>query len=454
MKDIFEKWDKELDSKMTRLRQDVLDEPIPTKPFEIKEAKKKKPIFKYMSIACSIAAVIVLCICIIPLLRSGTDPQLPPSSVAPNTPGGTVIVPLQGETSMITVEINPRTLFIIDKDGKVTDAVATNEDADVVIMSEGFDEAVIGKGISDAIVNYVDFVSRLGYIDTTSEDSQIKITANESESGKKALSGAKEKLQSHLSSIGAVTSIVDKTATVEEICELNGLDRLDKIEKVVDKISSESPFFSDRTVGALDEEELVDYYKDVIKGTLRVEVTKSLQMAYDVLELTRLNEAIWYSTMFWGDYWALVGSDLTIKGYELLEEYVAKMGEKLSAFKENYGIEITGSDQLISLAYGLSEEWLKGIENSLEKLDGIEEYKKLFDHFGKETDIFEKLDKTPTRDEVLEEKKNFIKEQNSNRLDKSKGEKPSESQPSDEPKGEPGEPPTGAPNEPSHRTKE
>ena len=170
MKDFKRKWESELEEFMPKLDKSIIDEPIPTKEAHSIKAKKNNKL-RYMSFACSIAAAIVLCICVIPLLRIKDNQNLPLdnssgstlSSYAPpiSDNGGYDGTQETVSGTIITVEINPRVMVLSDKNGIVTNIVATNSDADVVLSSEGFLENVIGKRTSEALVLYVDCATKL-----------------------------------------------------------------------------------------------------------------------------------------------------------------------------------------------------------------------------------------------------------------------------------------------------
>lgn len=415
MKDIFEKWENELEERLPGLRQDVIDEPIPQKKPEIVALKKKKPVFKYMSIACSIAAVIVLCICIIPMLRINmptepTDTTSTPQATPPNgdVPSG------QLDTSLITVEINPRVIFVTDKEGTIVNVIATNEDADVILSSESFDEDVIGKELSEGLVSYVELATMLGYIDSANTENTVKITSCDDEQSKNALKKAKEKLETHFKEKGIVASVNDAFATVEEICEINEIEKADKISQVVDKFKGKSKLFSERFVEELDESQLEDYYKEMMTDKIKDQLKESIEASEDILKIAEINEQIIAKCFV--DYWL-------VKEYSHLdsevEKLVSKMEKELESLEKSYGIVIEGTLQLYEYTALLSLDYITGILESLESFENVEEYKKLYELFGKELVDFEKLEKPVTsREEIAEEKKNSIKEQHNNRLDK------------------------------------
>ena len=419
MKEFFDKWEKELDEKLPGLREDIISEPIPEKKPEFTVVKPKKPLLRYMSIACSLAAVIVLCICIIPLLRI-KDPSLPIDSTASS--GGAVPKPdtppaAQGNTSLITVEINPRVMFVSDPDGRVTNVIATNEDGDIVLSSEGFDESVMGKDITEAIISYVKFATVLGYIDPKRLENTVKITSCDDELSKETLKKSKEKLEAHFEENGISATVNDVSATVERICEINEIEKADKISDVIDKFNGKSKLFSERVVEELDEKDLESYYLGMVTDNIRSQLKESIRAAEDIIAIASLNQQIIEKCHV--DYWLVKEFSHIDKE---LEGLVEEMTIKLDALEQDYGIAIQGTLHLYSYSAHISPENLKELEQSLESFENIEDYKSLYKLFGKELDDFDKLDNPLTsREEIAEEKKNFIKQQHTTRLDKNNG---------------------------------
>lgn len=118
--------------------------------FNIQDVKKTmKPVYKYASIASSIAAVFIL---VFMYLR----------------------VPFYDNVyGYINVDINPSIEFVVDKDFEVLQSKALNDDAKAIV--KGLD--VKGKDIYSVINDFIDNCEDYGYIDTK-EDNVVLVSAS------------------------------------------------------------------------------------------------------------------------------------------------------------------------------------------------------------------------------------------------------------------------------------
>ena len=417
MKDLKEKWEKELDIRLPELRQDILNEPIPQKT--VVEKPRKRLAFKYLPMACSIAAVVVLCICIIPLLRSKDPTGQTPK---PNGP----IVEVVEDSTLITVEINPRAVFVSDKNGIVTNVVATNSDADVILSTEGFDALVIGKATKDALVSYVELATKLGYINADTKDNAVKITSTDTEKDLVALSEAKESLEAHFKSKGIYAVVIDNVATIDKICEINEIEKTDKIENVIKDFKNRAPLYSKNELDKLPDEGIKEYYKGYVASQFKDEVEEALDVASSILNGWEL---YWSLYARFGDYWMIMSQEQGIENLPPEYKEIAEQLEQILMFLEGYGINIESFEKL---KYYCDSFWYNGIAlgnmeylrqeiSELEKVEKYDKYKNLFEVLEFNSSQFDKLEtEFATKEDIKKAQDELIKQEGANRIESNK----------------------------------
>lgn len=422
MKELKARWEAELEGRMPDLKQEILDEPIPTKP-ALKIVEKKKFPFKYMSWICSAAAVVVLCICIIPLLRTkDSEVPSPVQTPTPNEP----IVEVAEESTMITVEINPRVVFISDKNGIVTNVVATNEDADVILATENFENLVIGKTTKEALVNYVELATKLGYINADATDNAVKITSLDSEKDTAVLVEAKEGLEDHFKTKGIYAVVIDNSVSLDKICEINEIEKTDKVENVIKDFKEREPLYAKNELDNLPNENIEEYYKNYVANNLKGDVETALNVGNSILNIWEL---YWELYAHFGDYWTLInqewGTDHLPPEYKAIAEQI----EQALKDAENYGIKIENKEQLEQccrsfwdngIALGNMEE-LKQEINALDKIQNYDKYKNLFGILNFDASEFDKLEaEVITKEDVEKAQDELIKKESANRIESNK----------------------------------
>ena len=420
MKNIFEKWEQELEQKMPKLRQDILDEPIPQKKIKTVEFTKKKTVFKYLSLISSIAAVIVLCICIIPLINNRGGGV--PGGVNPPT------TTIEEGSTILTVEINPRAVFISDKNGIVTRVVATNKDADVILSAEGFDTLVVGKTTKEALINYAELATKLGYINADATDNAVKITALDREKDLNAMTEAKSGLEAHFKAKGIYAVVVGSSATIEKICEINEIEKTDKIENVIKGFNDRPPLYSKNELDNLPNENMEEYYKSYVALGLKDDVERVLDIGESILNTWEL---YWRLFARFGDYWMIINKE---QGIEHLppeyKEIAEQIGEVL-VYAQSYGISI---ESIIDLENYCRSFWNNGIAlgnmedlrkeiNELESLEDYSKYKNILAMLRFDTTEFDRLEvQTITKEEIEKAQNQLIKEESANRIESNKDE--------------------------------
>ena len=444
MKKIKKRWEKELEDMLPGLKFEIINEPIPVK--ESKEViKEKKPVYRYVRFVSAIAAVLVFCICAIPLLRiqeqnNPMDSSLPGDSTSNSTDtSSTPNENMQGSNggsgsandqtnngvvnteafSVLTVEINPRVMFLSDKEGIVAKVIATNYDADVVLSYENFEESVIGKETKAAIVSYVEIATKLGYLKEENADSAVTITACEGDENEVVLSQVKEELEKHFDSKGFGTSVRHKVAKVKEICEINEIDEAEKIEDVVGRFKDKSPLFSERKFNELEGEELENYYRETIMNNAKDEVLSALDEMMLVLEIYELNQLV--EQLCEGDYWSVIKDELQ----EPLQELITQIEEQLSLLTNEFGKEIQSAEQLKSIVSDFTKEQVKRFKDNVDSFEHVEDYKEILKILEKDASRLDKLDNIPsTKEEIIKENKDALQAEGNDRIEKNEGERP------------------------------
>jgi hypothetical protein len=75
-----------------------------------------------------------------------------------------------------SLEINPKVMFSVDGNDKITNVVALNEDADVVLSGDNVIASIKGKQAGEGAKIFVDYCAQLGYLDVSSQGA-VKLTS-------------------------------------------------------------------------------------------------------------------------------------------------------------------------------------------------------------------------------------------------------------------------------------
>lgn len=123
------------------------------------------------------------------------------------------------EASRMTVEINPKVEFILDKDNKVVSATALNDDGEVILAGEA---SFKGKTAEEAAEAVVSIATETGYIvkgSATANDNEINISISGDTSYVKDLYGKVEKKVNKFVKDNGINATVAKidALTIEEL---------------------------------------------------------------------------------------------------------------------------------------------------------------------------------------------------------------------------------------------
>ena len=126
------------------------------------------------------------------------------------------------EASIMTVEINPKVEFILDKDNKVVSATALNDDGAVILAGEA---SFTGKTAEEAAEAVVSIATETGYIvkgSATAKDNEINISISGDTSYAKDLYGKVEKKVKKYMKDNGINATLEKSPalTLEKLKEL------------------------------------------------------------------------------------------------------------------------------------------------------------------------------------------------------------------------------------------
>lgn len=126
------------------------------------------------------------------------------------------------EASRMTVEINPKVEFILDKDNKVVSATALNDDGEVILAGEA---SFKGKTAEEAAEAVVSIATETGYIvkgSATANDNKINISISGDTSYVKDLYGKVEKKVNKFVKDNGVNATVEKidALTIAQLKEI------------------------------------------------------------------------------------------------------------------------------------------------------------------------------------------------------------------------------------------
>lgn len=165
----------------------------------------------------------------------------------------------------VAVDINPSIEFITDKDGKVTEVRAVNDDARVLLV----DMELVGLDISVAIENVTKEAEDCGFINSTNVDVSITVGGN-SEKAEQKLKDIAEKAVKKGSELAVIAADEIRNAINEKVEELKAAkpelyqDLTAAKLKVINSIMEYDRSFTIEEGAKMSMEELVDLLEDYI----------------------------------------------------------------------------------------------------------------------------------------------------------------------------------------------
>ena len=341
------RWIQELDEKIPALSEEVKNAPI----YASSEQTEKKSFSlrawiaehrrQFRGIVASATAAVVTLAIALPVafhLIPGAS-----SSEGTGTPP-----PVENTASVMLLEINPKAVFSVDKNGVVADVVALNQDADVIISDTARTAEMEGKTAQQAMQTFVDYAAKLGYLNLNAQ-SAIRVTEYENETASVQVTDIGASLETYFKTMGAQIVVVQDTLSGEEFCQRAGIENSDQgTDGVAQSLSALPALYSEREAeqtNPSDEGEWKDLYDQKITA-----------------------DDVWNWISSWvengfnaADIWALFNSPTSLEEYMTkMQVYFAGRFEELQAeyknIYEDTREEISDSDYQAYLD-GLIEEY-------------------------------------------------------------------------------------------------
>ena len=320
MKNWKKLWFAEIDKMTPELDTSVLREPIPD---GAKKSVKSRP-FLY-AVPAAVAMCVMLIFTVSYLLIPKGDGQF--------------------VTSAVTVEVNPKAVFVTDSDGIVTEVISMNADADVILSSVERTGVMLGKPLSEAVVRFLDYSARAGYMHLDSPDA-IRISAA-ADAKDEWLREAASALRDYFveNSISAV--VVSEKIDIESFCMRSGIPTLGGKDELRGYFEESAELFCQRQMQGKSDAEIEQSYREAfLDGFIKNELTAKIDsLVADTMELNALNISIiagtgmdYFTAREFSSYNPLLGEDD--------EALINSMEEKLLEYELNYGVKIESTEQL------------------------------------------------------------------------------------------------------------
>lgn len=358
MKSWKKRWQEELDAVVPALKDEVLNEPIPTcdRAQAVAFTPVPEPWYKKLfATPQRIAACVAACIVCVAAVGSSVYLFRPD-------------VPLTAEQEVISVEVNPQAVFTVDKTGKVTAVAAVNQDADVVLAEERYLE-MQGKSVEEAVEIFVDYTAKLGYLDLNTQGA-VRITSCV-ENG--WLEEVGDTLETYFMGKGAYVAVAEEIVELDAFCQRVNMSVCDSVKSLKSSVERIPALTFLRETGEKTAEELQQIYaetvpleevRDMFRSTLSA-VEKRVE---DYLAISELSDDIRYHEDnnfgflgFGGDYWSILDEEIP----DTMSALMTEMSEKLLAYERNYGMKIDGLDALIEEGVRCSASALATVMESL-----------------------------------------------------------------------------------------
>ena len=293
MKSWKKRWENELDTIVPALRDDVKNAPIVLSE-NVKNAAKPNVLERislwvnehkkrfFAGLATATAAVVAACV-VIPVL--GTPQE-----------GGAIVV-----------EINPRAVFSVDKDGIVTAVVATNMDADVILSDEARVNEMTGESVEKATEIFVDYAAQLGYLNLNAQ-AAIRISG----CGEDMTGAIGDALETYFVGKNAYVAVLAEELENADFCNRAGIAVKEKISELTTSIQNAPTLYSEQASEAERE-----------KLTAQLDALDDMRVLNDEqIEKHSENPARLLPAWFLKDYWTVKE---TYSQYT--EEFGALMGQ-------------------------------------------------------------------------------------------------------------------------------
>lgn len=338
MKNLKKRWNDELSNALP-----ALDEKVKNAPIVTSNEKAQKQGFvawiskaKNLAISCCAVVVILCCCIIIPLVHQQT-PSSPSQAYA------------------FSLEINPKVMFSVDGNDKITNVVALNEDADVVLSGDNVIASIKGKQAGEGAKIFVDYCAQLGYLDISAQGA-VKLTSVGD-------TNIKSSLEDYFRQKGAFFAVVEEKTSEQNFKQKWNLGEA----SLIDAIGQMDTLFVERDIDGKDENQLKTHFKDKLNDNEVSEfLYDSLDKAIDAVSekssdtVALVLQNYWimtspYNPLLMFDYWTVKSSNVN-SYYDEFKALMEEMESMLRSYENKYNESINSMDELTILSRRYSQE--------------------------------------------------------------------------------------------------
>lgn len=410
-----ENWIKELDERVPALNADVVNAPIVTKnnavaPKTIKQraatalsnlmSRMREKRRSMLRVTAVVATFLLLFIT---------------SSVA--VPG---LVPY--EMGAFALEINPRAVFAVDRNGIVTSVVAGNTDADVILASDKRKNAMRGKPVAQAMTAFVDYATQLGFLDMETGDA-VRVSMCKQDGDVMEI---RNSLVEYFCEKGVYVAVLAEEVSVQTFCDRMGEMNSSTLQELIKALDGSPVLYAEQEVKGKTVAQMQAMYQEAVKPEeVKTSVESLLTHALEFIEerenslqeIAELNEMIKKDEdnpkLIWKDYWSVskikdqenftLRFKLLMQAMEILvKEHEIKYNVTINSEMEFKALQWTGSSDFLSELACLLADF------SMEVFNGSTKFlTEALAFIGVDVDLMEICQTPENKEEYLEKTKSF-----------------------------------------------
>lgn len=410
-----ENWIKELDERVPALDADVINAPIVMQkktvaPKTVKQ-RLELAISNFMSrmrakrrsmlrVTAVVATFLLLFIT---------------SSVA--VPG---LVP--NEMGAFALEINPRAVFAVDRNGIVTAVVAGNMDADVILASDKRKNSMRGKPVAQAMTAFVDYATQLGFLDMETGDA-VRVSMCKQDGD---VSEIRTSLVEYFCEKGVYVAVIAEDVSVQTFCDRIGELNFSTLHDLIRALDGSPVLYAEQEVKGKTVAQIQAMYQETVKPEeVKTSVESILTHALEFIEerekslqeIAELNEMIKKDEdnpkLIWKDYWSVskikdqenftLRFNLLMQAMEILvKEHEIKYNVTINSEMEFKALQWTGSSDFLSELAQLLADF------SMEVFNGSTKFlTEALSFIGVDVDLMAICETPESKDEYLEKTRSF-----------------------------------------------
>lgn len=336
MKSWKRQWKNELDAMLPEMREDVRKEPVICAERPEKKPFYRSKIFTVPAAAC-VACLLIVSV-VLALVGGGAG-----------APGSDFTV------SAVTLEINPKATFVTDGEGIVKEVIAMNSDADVILSDAERYASIEGEKLADAVTAFTQYAAKSGFLKLDSPDAvRLSATGDCSDEWlRESVSAIEEYFNNE--SISAV--VIAELVEIEKFCTRSGIDVLESKDALSEWIKQSSTLFLERDSEMPDAEGIAEAYREMfVEDIFKSELVSRLEgYVGDLFEIHQLSIGILGAAF--SDYWSITEDSMPAfaPDKEEASRLIAKMGDALLSFENNYGIKIDSAEKLSEATFKIND---------------------------------------------------------------------------------------------------